>query len=129
MSKLIIQVNGKVYGNVAGYHAYRFTEAAIEQGHEIVCVFFYQDGVSHSNNLLAPATDEFNLHQAWIGLADKHQIALINCVSAGLRRGVLSQTEANELGYQHFNCADPFVMGGLGELVTGIERADRWVNF
>ncbi|MGL4475491.1 MAG: sulfurtransferase complex subunit TusD [Shewanella sp.] len=129
MSKLIIQVNGNVYGSVPSFHAYRFTEAAINAGHQIVCVFFYQDGVSHANGLTSPASDEFNLHQAWGSLATKYQVPLVNCVSAALRRGVISATEAQELAQAHFNCSPSFSMGGLGELVTGIETADRWVNF
>ncbi|MGI2258189.1 sulfurtransferase complex subunit TusD [Shewanella sp. GXUN23E] len=129
MSKFIIQVNGSVYGDNAGYHALKFVEAALAAGHDIVRVFFYQEGVSHANLLLSPASDEVNLHKLWCTLADKHSIELVNCVSAALRRGMLSQQEANEQQLTLWNTEKPFINGGLGELVTGIEQADRLVVF
>ncbi|MCF1428948.1 MAG: sulfurtransferase complex subunit TusD [Shewanella sp.] len=129
MSKFIIQVNGSVYGDNAGYHALKFVDAVLMAGHDIVRVFFYQEGVSHANLLLSPASDELNLHRQWCALADKHSIELVNCVSAALRRGILSQQEAAEQQFAHWNTQKPFINGGLGELVTGIEQADRLVVF
>ncbi|MCL1038002.1 sulfurtransferase complex subunit TusD [Shewanella corallii] len=129
MSKFIIQVNGSVYGDNAGVHALKFTQSALAAGHEVVRVFFYQEGVSHSNTLLSPASDEFNLHQAWCDLANQHSIELVNCVSAALRRGILSEQDAKEQQAEHWNTSAPFINGGLGELVTGIEQADRLICF
>ncbi|BDM64322.1 sulfurtransferase TusD [Shewanella sp. NFH-SH190041] len=129
MSKFIIQVNGSVYGNSAGYHACRFARAALESGHQVIRVFFYQDGVTHSNSLLAPASDEFNQYDQWCQLAEQYSIELVNCVSAALRRGMLSAQEASENQQAHWNVTAPFTMGGLGELVTGIEQADRLICF
>ena len=129
MSKFIIQVNGSAYGSLSSYHALRFTQAAIATGHQIVRVFFYQDGVLNTGSLNCPASDELDIHQAWKTLADQHQIDLVNCVSAALRRGIISQTDANENSKSHWNVEPPFSMGGLGELVTGIEEADRLVSF
>ena len=129
MSKFIIQVNGSVYASSASYNAYRFSKAALEIGHEIQCVFFYQDGVLNTSSFNSPASDEFDLTRAWVELNQKYQIKLINCVSAALRRGILSKNEADELKKDHWNIQAPFVMGGLGELVTGIEKADRLVSF
>ncbi|NRD74140.1 sulfurtransferase complex subunit TusD [Shewanella sp. VB17] len=129
MSKFIIQVNGSAYTSSASYHAYRFSKAALESGHDIQCVFFYQDGVLNSSSFNSPASDEFDLTSAWISLNQTYQVKLVNCVSAALRRGVLSKTEANELTIDHWNIQDPFEMGGLGELVTGIEKTDKLISF
>ena len=129
MSKFIIQVNGGAYGSSASFHALKFTQAALNAGHSVVRVFFYQDGVFNTNSLNSPASDEFDLHSAWKALAKTHSIELVNCVSAALRRGVLSQQDARENGKNQWNLDAPFVMGGLGELVTGIEQADRLVSF
>ncbi|QSX42456.1 sulfurtransferase complex subunit TusD [Shewanella cyperi] len=129
MSTFIIQVNGTAYGDSAAFHALKFTEAAIQAGHSILRVFFYQDGVFNSSSLLAPASDEFNIHQAWVELARQHRLELVNCVSAALRRGLLSAAEAREQGLAHWNVSEPVVMGGLGELVTGMVKADRLVCF
>ncbi|ACA86751.1 sulfurtransferase complex subunit TusD [Shewanella woodyi] len=129
MSKFIIQVNGPVYGSSASYSAYQFTQAALAAGHEINCVFFYQDGVLNTSSLNSPASDEFDLTRAWISLNQKYSVRLVNCVSAALRRGVISKTEADESKLPHWNMQSPFEMGGLGELVVGIEKTDRLVSF
>ncbi|WOT06831.1 sulfurtransferase complex subunit TusD [Shewanella youngdeokensis] len=129
MSKFIIQVNSPAYGSSASYNAYRFALSALQSGHVVDKVFFYQDGVLNTNHLNSPASDEFDLQQAWVSLSETYNIALVNCVSAALRRGVLSQNDANENQLSHWNMEPPFTMGGLGELVTGIETADRLVSF
>ncbi|MCL1144157.1 sulfurtransferase complex subunit TusD [Shewanella gaetbuli] len=129
MKKFIIQVNGPAYGSTSSYKALQYCQAVIAAGHQIEKVFFYQDGVTNSSSLNCPASDEVNLYQLWLRLANEHNVPLINCVSAALRRGVLSQQDAYESNKAHWNVDAPFVMGGLGELVTGIEQADRFVSF
>ncbi|PKG57381.1 sulfurtransferase complex subunit TusD [Shewanella sp. Choline-02u-19] len=129
MSKFIIQVNSPAYGSSSSYNAYRFTETALKNGHVVDKVFFYQDGVLNTNHLNSPASDEFDLGKAWLSLSERYNVPLVNCVSAALRRGVLSQTDANENQLSHWNMEPPFMMGGLGELVVGIESADRLVSF
>ena len=129
MSKFIIQVNSPAYGSASSYNAYRFTEAAVQNGHLIDKVFFYQDGVLNTNSLNSPASDEFDLQKAWLFLSEQYKFPLVNCVSAALRRGVLSVSEAKENNTGNWNMEPPFIMGGLGELVTGIESADRLVSF
>ncbi|MCK8047029.1 sulfurtransferase complex subunit TusD [Shewanella sp. 1CM18E] len=129
MSKFIIQVNSAPYGNSASYSAFQFAKEAIASGHSIDKVFFYQDGVLNTNMLNSPASDEFDLQKAWLELHQQHGVPLVNCVSAALRRGVLSQSEAKEYQQQHWNMQPPFIMGGLGELVSGIEKADRLICF
>ncbi|QYJ80608.1 sulfurtransferase complex subunit TusD [Shewanella acanthi] len=129
MSKFIIQVNGPAYGTSASHSALRFTQAALSSGHEIHCVFFYQDGVYNTTDFNLPASDEFDIVAAWKQLALEHQVSLVNCVSAALRRGIVSEQESKENGLPHWNVGSSFVMGGLGELVTGIEAADRLMCF
>ncbi|WP_028775138.1 sulfurtransferase complex subunit TusD [Shewanella waksmanii] len=129
MSKLIIQVNQPAYGKQTSYTAYKYTEAALKQGHEVICVFFYLDGVHNSSALHLPASDEFDLAGAWQELSERHNVKLVNCASAALRRGIISQAEAQDNQLPHWNLHSRFTMGGLGELVTGIEHADRLISF
>ncbi|GGB58282.1 sulfurtransferase complex subunit TusD [Shewanella inventionis] len=129
MSKFIIQVNGSVYGTSASFRALSFCQHALANGHDIITVFFYQDGVTNSNALTCPASDEIDMHAKWQAFAQQYNITLTNCVSAALRRGVLSQQEAVENGKKHWNSDETFTMGGLGELVVGIEKADRLISF
>ncbi|MGL6124338.1 MAG: sulfurtransferase complex subunit TusD [Shewanella sp.] len=129
MSKFIIQVNGPAYGSSASINALRFTQAALFTGHQVICVFFYQDGVYNSSDLSLPASDENDVIRDWQQLAQSHQVPLVNCVSAALRRGIVSEQDAKENGLTHWNVSTSFIMGGLGELVTGIESADRLISF
>lgn len=129
MSKFIIQVNGSAYGTSASVNALRFTQAALLSGHQVLCVFFYQDGVYNATDLSLPASDEYNVVTHWQDLAAQHQLPLVNCVSAALRRGIVSEQDASENGLTHWNCNKSFIMGGLGELITGIESADRLIRF
>ncbi len=128
-NKLVIQVNRPAYGSSNSFQALSFAKAAIEQGHQILSVFFYKDGVLSTNHLNSPASDEFNLTLAWQEFGIANQVPLVNCVSAALRRGIISETEANENQQSHWNLEPPFIMGGLGELVTNIEKADRVICF
>jgi len=129
MSKFIIQVNGSVYGSTASFRALSFCQSALANGHQVIKVFFYQDGVTNSNALTCPASDEIDMHSKWQALSLQQAIPLTNCVSAALRRGVLSQQDATENGKPQWNSVAPFTMGGLGELVVGIEQADRLISF
>lgn len=129
MSKFIIQVNGPAYGTSASVNALRFTQAALQSGHQIMCVFFYQDGVYNSTDLNLPASDEYDVIANWKQLAAQHHVSLVNCVSAALRRGIISEQEALENGLTHWSMDTSFIMGGLGELVASIESADRLICF
>ncbi|GIU07900.1 sulfurtransferase complex subunit TusD [Shewanella morhuae] len=129
MSKFIIQVNGPAYGTSSSINALCFTQAALAAGHQVICVFFYQDGVYNSTDLNLPAADENNVISDWKQLAEAHQVPLVNCVSAALRRGIISEQDAHENGLSHWNVGKSFIMGGLGELITGIESADRLISF
>ena len=129
MSKFIIQVNGPAYGTSASINALRFTQAALASGPQVICVFFYQDGVYNSTDLSLPASDENDVISDWKQLAQSNQVPLVNCVSAALRRGIVGEQDAHDNGLSHWNVGKSFIMGGLGELITGIESADRLISF
>lgn len=122
-------VNGSVYGSQSARSAYQFAQALIEQGHKLVSVFFYQDGVSNGSALTVPANDEFDLVNAWQALANEHNVRLETCVAAALRRGVVSQDEANQHGLAQSNLAQGFHQAGLGSLAEAMLVQDRVVQF
>ena len=124
-----IVVNGPVYGRQSARSAYQFAKALIEKGHTLVSVFFYQDGVTNGSGLTAPANDEFDLTKAWQALATEHNVRLETCVAAALRRGVVSEAEANQHGLQQHNLADAFHQAGLGSLAEAMLTQDRVVQF
>lgn len=122
-------VNGSVYGSQSARSAYQFAKAVIEQGHTLVSVFFYQDGVTNGTALSVPANDEFDLSKAWQELAQQYQVRLETCVAAALRRGIVSEDEASQHGLAQSNLADGFTQAGLGSLAEAMLSQDRVVQF
>lgn len=127
--KYTLQVNSSPYASHAGLHAYRFAEAAVQAGHEIVRVFFYKDGVYHAFNTNTPPADELNLTTAWSQLATDYAIDLVVCISAAQRRGLLAEDEAKLQGKLDNNLADHFRIAGLGLWLEGGLLADRCLVF
>jgi tRNA 2-thiouridine synthesizing protein D len=116
--KIGILVNEGPFTHQASDSAYRFAEAALENGHEVPRVFFYNDGVFNSNRLSEPQSDDRNLVDLWSKLGQKHNIDLVVCIAAALRRGIKEEV-----------LKDGFRISGLGQLVeSGIEN-DRLVVF
>ena len=122
-------VNGPVYGTQSARSAYQFAQALIEQGHTLVSVFFYQDGVTNGTALSVPANDEFDLTKAWQSLAQQYDVRLETCVAAALRRGIISEDEARQHGLEQNNLAKGFAQAGLGSLAEAMLTQDRVVQF
>lgn len=116
--KFGILVNEGPYTHQASDSAYRFIVAALEKGHEISRVFFYHDGVNNSNKLIEPPVDDRNLVTLWSELGKEHEIDLVVCVAAALRRGLKDEI-----------LADGFRISGLGQLIEAGILADRMVVF
>ncbi len=127
--KLGILVNEGPYTHQASDSAYHFTKAALEKGHEIFRVFFYNDGVNNGTRLTVPPQDDRNLQKAWSELADKHKLDLVVCIAAAQRRGILDQDEAKRHGKNVDNIAPGFRISGLGQLVETAMIAERLVVF
>ena len=106
--RFALMVTGPAYGTQQASSALQFAKAALVEGHEIACVFFYREGVYNANQLTSPASDEFDLVRAWQSLHDENGVALHICVAAALRRGVTDETEARQLGLPTFNLQPGF---------------------
>ena len=116
--KLGILIKQGPFTHQASDTAYRFTVAALAKGHEIYRVFFYNDGVYNSNKLSEPQTDDRNLVALWSELAAEHELDLVVCIAAALRRGM--KEEILEEGFR---------ISGLGQLVEAGIEADRTIVF
>ena len=79
--KIGVLVNEGPYTHQASDSAYQFVKAALEKGHEIFRVFFYNDGVNNGTRLTVPPQDERNIQTNWTELAEKHDLD-----SGGLHR-------------------------------------------
>ena len=106
-----------------------FAQAALAGGHEIVRLFFYQDGVySASNNIVAPQ-DEQDIARQWREFVSQHQLDGVVCIAAALRRGVLNAEEAARYQRSAINLEAPWALSGLGQLHDAIQDADRLICF
>lgn len=109
--------------------ALRFAQAALDGGHEIVRLFFYQDGVhSASGNVVSPQ-DELELPREWREFVQQHQLDAVVCIAAALRRGVLNEEEAQRYGKPAANLWAPWELSGLGQLHEAAQTADRLLCF
>ncbi|NOQ36902.1 MAG: sulfurtransferase complex subunit TusD [Methylococcaceae bacterium] len=127
--KYAIQINSSPYSSNAGYSAYQFIKAAITMKHEVLRVFFYQDGIYHALHHASPLEDELQLTSLWSQLASEHNIDLVVCISAAQRRGLLHADEAKRQGKQDNDLAAGFKISGLGQLVEATLKADRFIIF
>lgn len=122
-------VTGPAYGTQQASSAWLFAQALLAEGHELESVFFYREGVLNASALTSPASDEFNLTQAWQQLHRDHHVALNICVAAALRRGITDEQEAKNQGLSAANLAEGFQLSGLGALAEAALSSERMVQF
>ncbi|MBC3338497.1 sulfurtransferase complex subunit TusD [Pseudomonas proteolytica] len=106
-----------------------FAQAALAGGHEIVRLFFYQDGVYSAANSVVTPQDEQDIAQQWRALVSEHQLDGVVCIAAALRRGVLNAEEAARYQRSAVNLDAPWALSGLGQLHDAIQDADRLICF
>ncbi|SHF72970.1 tRNA 2-thiouridine synthesizing protein D [Modicisalibacter ilicicola DSM 19980] len=122
-------VQGAPYSHQAAHSALRFAEALIARSHRLETVFFYHDGVYNAQRLATPPQDEPQLVDAWCRLHHEHGTALLVCVAAALRRGVVDERESRRHGKQGHSLESPFELTGVGQLVEAAMTHDRLITF
>ena len=55
--RFAITVTGPAYGTQQATSALQFARAVLQEGHELLSIFFYREGVYNANQLTAPASD------------------------------------------------------------------------
>ena len=106
------------YTHQASDSAFNFAAAALAAGHEVMRVFFYHDGVYNATRLTEPPQDDRHIVNRWSKLKEEHNVDLVVCVAAALRRGIKDEV-----------LAPGFRISGLGQLVDSGIKADRMVTF
>lgn len=124
-----ILIYGAAHNSQAAHTAYRFAQAALESGHTLHRVFFYGDSVEVASSLNAPQRDEVDIHACWKALAQTHQLDLVVCIAAALKRGVIDQNEARRHEKASHNIEAPFTLSGLGQLTEAALVSDRLITF
>ncbi|MDQ0121768.1 tRNA 2-thiouridine synthesizing protein D [Pseudomonas lini] len=106
-----------------------FAQAALAGGHEIVRLFFYQDGVYNASGSLVTPQDELDLPRQWRSFVTEHRLDGVVCIAAALRRGVLNAEEAGRYQREAVAVAAPWELSGLGQLHDAVQDADRLICF
>lgn len=117
------------YSKQGNLSALNFAQALIKSGHSLSRVFFSSDGVHTGSQLSVPPQDEPDISQAWSDLGKEHNIELILCISACLKRGLLDANEAERYDKNASNIRPPFTISGLGQLAEAAIINDRLVTF
>ena len=112
--RFAITVTGPAYGTQQASSALQFARAVLQEGHELLSIFFYR---------------EFDLVRAWQALHDEHGVSLHICVAAALRRGITDAQEAQQLSLPAHNLQPGFTLSGLGALAEAALTCDRMVQF
>ena len=127
--KFAIQINEGPYTHQATDSAYHFVKAAIDNGHEVMRVFFYHDGVNNGTRLTTPPQDDRHIVNRWAELAKEHDLDLVLCVAAAQRRGIADEGEAQRNGKDANNIQEGFRISGLGQLIEAGIQAERLLVF
>lgn len=115
--KFGVLIQNGPYNEQASDSAYHFIEAAMSKGHEIVGVFFYNDGVQNGTKLMDPPQDDRHIANRWSELGSKG-VDIVICIAAAKRRGITDEVLPPNMR-----------ISGLGQLVDMTIQADRMVTF
>lgn len=111
------------------WSALQFARAVIAQGHTLTQIFFFSDGAAIGNHLHVFPQDELDITEAWREFIRANNLEAIVCVTAALKRGVVSEREAKRFQKTAHNAAPEFQIAGLGSLAEAAVEADRLVHF
>ena len=109
--------------------AFSFTKELLLQGHQVLRVFFYQQGVHWASGLRVMPQDELNLTHLWQQLSKDSGVELGVCIAAALQSGIVDQQEASRYELGHHSLAPQFTLMGLGQLAAASADSDRLVSF
>ena len=126
--KLAITVHAAPVSPAAS-RALRFCQALLAGRHEIIRLFFYQDGVYNACNSLVVPQDEADLSRQWRDFIQANHLDAVVCIAAALRRGLLNQQEADRYERPSASVSPPWELSGLGQLHDAIQSADRLICF
>ncbi|MCX7088396.1 MAG: sulfurtransferase complex subunit TusD [Methylococcales bacterium] len=127
--KFAIQINCSPTSSNTAYTAYQFVKTVLTLQHQVLRVFFYQEGIYHAFAYNTPPDDELQLTKNWSALAEQYAVDLVVCISAAQRRGLLCEDEAHRQGKVDNDLAKGFRISGLGQWVEASLLADRFIVF
>ena len=129
MAEYSVLITSSPFQGDTALRALSFAQGVIDNGDVINNVFFYSEGVHHTNNLMLKTGDELFVLDSWKTLASEHNMKLLVCITAAVKRGIVSELEAKENGLSQANLTAPFEQAGLGEFFTALHDCNRLVQF
>ena len=129
MANYSILITSAPYQGQHAQRAIEFAKAAISSGHVVDNVFFYSEGVHHANHYMQEVGDEFYPLNAWKALNEEYNVALLVCITAAVKRGVVGHQEALASGATGVNLVAPFQQAGLGEFFTALHNCEKVIQF
>ncbi len=105
------------YHHEAADSAYNFIKAALEKGHTIQGIFFYDNGVINVTKLMDPPQDDRHISNRWSELGAKG-IDIVVCIAAAKRRGINDSVIVPNVR-----------ISGLGQLTEIAIECDRLITF
>ena len=125
-----LAVHGAPYSSNAAEHALGFADALLARGHQIERVFFFHEGVYQGLNGKVPPQTRYNVNlaQRWQSLRSGGT-ELTVCIASGIKRGVVDENEQERYDLPSHTLSNMFELVGLGQLISAIAAADRYVEF
>jgi tRNA 2-thiouridine synthesizing protein D len=114
--KIGVMVLEGPYQHQAADSAYKFVQAALARGHEIVGIFLYTDGVNNANKFIKPP-GERNIAQRFDELGQAG-IPVVACTACAKFRGMRPNLKVDNVR-----------LSGLGSLAEYLRTADRFICF
>ena len=114
--KIGVMVLEGPYQHQAADSAYKFVQAALARGHEIVGIFLYTDGVNNANQFIKPP-GERNIAERFNELGEQG-IEIVACTACAKFRGMRPNLKVDHVR-----------LSGLGSLSEYLREADRFVTF
>lgn len=124
-----LMILGAPYSSQSASTALQFAKSLLGRGHKIYRIFYYHEGVHNASLLPSPPQNETNIPAEWQKLQKEHNLDLVVCIAAAVKRGVLNENEATRHEKDQFNLSECFELSGLGQLVDATERSDRVITF
>ena len=78
--------------------------------------------------MLEAGGESFSIGE-WKKLSEAHNVKLLVCITAAIKRGIVSEQEAVNNGIASANLSAPFIQAGLGEFFTELHNCTRLVQF
>lgn len=127
--KFSIILHSSTQQSAGAHSALLFVETALSMGHEIYRVFFSGDGTYAASSLAVVGRHEDDIPARWQQLAATHDFEIVACISAAIKRGIISEEEAARHGKQGLNLQADIQLAGLGEYIDAVAHSDRVITF